>query len=40
LGFGENDFAAEMLEDFGDGDSYVGVELVGQAGDEEGDLGH
>jgi hypothetical protein len=31
---------AEVLEDFGDGDADVGIELVGEAGDEDGDLGH
>jgi hypothetical protein len=29
-----------MFEDFGDGDADVRIELVGQAGNEERDLGH
>ncbi len=33
----ERDGAAEMLEDFGDGHADVGIELIGQAGDEKGD---
>jgi hypothetical protein len=28
-----------MLEDLGDGDADVGIELVGEAGDEESDVG-
>jgi hypothetical protein len=40
LRFGEDDLAAEMFEDFGDGDADVRIELVGQAGNEERDLGH
>src|SRR4051794_11224270 len=38
LGLREADVAAVMLEDPGDGDAHVRVELVGQASDEERDV--
>ena len=39
LGLGEVHAAAEMLQDLRHRDADVGVELVGQAGDEQGDVG-
>lgn len=38
LGVGEGDRAAEAFEDLGHGNADLGVELVGQAGDEECDV--
>src|SRR6185436_6882809 len=35
----KRDMASEMLEDFRDRDADVGIELVGQAGDEQSDVG-